>query len=129
MIYLDNGPNDSASRIQFLKRMMQFANWSGLEIRLVYYPPYHSKYKPVERWRSALERKFCGVLLNCASFMLECARCMTWKSKFPEVNELPGNNYPTGVKLTRKQMQPWKVRLERSAQLPKYDIMIRTHNV
>ena len=47
VIYLDNGPNNNGRRTQFLKRMVQFADWSGLEIRLVYYPPYHSKYNPV----------------------------------------------------------------------------------
>jgi hypothetical protein len=41
VIYLDNGPKNSGRRTQFLKRMVQFADWSGLEIRLVYYPPYH----------------------------------------------------------------------------------------
>jgi hypothetical protein len=56
VIYLDNGPKNSGRRTQFLKRMVQFADWSGLEIHLVYYPPYHSKYNPVERCWSALER-------------------------------------------------------------------------
>ena len=46
VIYLDNGPDNSGRRTQFLKRMVQFADWSGLVIRLVYYPPYHSKYNP-----------------------------------------------------------------------------------
>jgi hypothetical protein len=39
VIYLDNGPKNSGTRTQFLKRMVEFADWSGLEIRLVYYPP------------------------------------------------------------------------------------------
>jgi Rhodopirellula transposase DDE domain len=38
VISLDNGPKNSGRRTQFLKRMVQFADWSGLEIRLVYYP-------------------------------------------------------------------------------------------
>ena len=47
--YLDNGPHNFSYRTQFLKRMIEFADWAGLEIRLVYYPPYHSKYNPIER--------------------------------------------------------------------------------
>ncbi len=43
VIYLDNGPENSGRRTQFLKRLVQFADWSGLVLRLVYYPPYHSK--------------------------------------------------------------------------------------
>jgi hypothetical protein len=60
VIYLDNGPKNSGRRTQFLKRMVQFADWSGLEIHLVYYPPYHSKYNPIERCWSALEQKWNG---------------------------------------------------------------------
>ncbi len=124
VIYLDNGPNNSGRRTQFLKRMVQFADWSGLEVRLVYYPPYHSKYNPVERCWSALERKWSGALLNCVRFVLECAQRMTWNGKHPEIQELPGE-YPLGVKLSRKEMKPWEARLERSPALPKYDITIK----
>jgi len=74
VIYLDNGPKNSGRRTQFLKRMVQFADWSGLEVRLVYYPPYHSKYNPVERCWSALERKWRGVLLSSLGVILWCAR-------------------------------------------------------
>jgi len=59
--------------------MIQFADWSGLEIRLVYYPPYHSKYNRIERCWSSLEKKWNGVLLNGVEVVLQCARRMTWK--------------------------------------------------
>jgi Rhodopirellula transposase DDE domain len=36
VISLDNGPKNSGRRTQFLKRMIQFADWSRLEIRLMY---------------------------------------------------------------------------------------------
>ena len=124
VIYLDNGPNNSGSRTQFLKRMVQFADWSGLEVRLIYYPPYHSKYNPVERCWSAVERKWNGLLLSCISIVLACARRMTWKGKHPEIAQLPGE-YALGVKLSRKEMEPWEARLERSPTLPKYDITIK----
>ena len=124
VIYMDNGPNNSGRRTQFLKRMVQFADWSGLEVRLVYYPPYHSKYNPVERCWSALEGKFSGVLLSCVSIVLWCAARMAWKRQHPEIAQLPGD-YPSGVKLSRKEMEPWEARLDRSPKLPKYDITIR----
>ena len=58
VIYLDNGPNNSGSRTQFLKRMIEFADWSGWEIRWVYYPPYHSKYNPIESRRAGIGRSW-----------------------------------------------------------------------
>jgi Rhodopirellula transposase DDE domain len=124
VIYLDNGPKNSGRRTQFLKRMVQFADWSGLEVRLVYYPPYHSKYNRIERCWSSLEKKWNGVLLNGVGVVLQCARRMTWKGHHPSVRLLDGV-YPDGVRLTAKEMRPYEARLQRSTALPKYDITIK----
>jgi Rhodopirellula transposase DDE domain len=124
VIYLDNGPNNSGSRTQFLKRMIEFADWSGLVIRLVYYPPYHSKYNPIERCWSALEQKWGGALLNGLKVILHQALRMTWKGIHPVVKRLHGH-YPAGVCLTKKEMKPYEARLQRSKTLPKYDITIK----
>jgi hypothetical protein len=90
VIYLANGPQNSGRRTQCLKRMVQFADWSGLAIRLVYYPPYHSKYHPIERCWSALEKQWNGVLLNGLKVVLRCALRMTWKGRQPTVRGLHG---------------------------------------
>ena len=124
VIYLDNGPKNSGRRTQFLRRMVEFADWSGLEIRLVYYPPYHSKYNPVERCWAALERKWRGGLLTSPEVILGYARRMTWQGEPPSVDTLSGE-FPGGVTLTKAEMRPVEARLERSASLPKYDITIR----
>jgi hypothetical protein len=50
VINLDNGPSVGSHRTQFLKRLVEFSANSGLTIRLIYYPSYHSKYNPVEHW-------------------------------------------------------------------------------
>ena len=123
VISLDNGPKNSGRRTQFLRRMVEFADWSGLEVRLVYFPPYHSKYNPIERCWSALERKWNGVLLDRLKVVLQCALRMTWKGHHPPVRRLEGV-YPDGVRLTAKEMRPYEARLRRSATLPKYDIVI-----
>jgi transposase len=124
IIYLDNGPNNSGTRTQFLKRMIEFADWSGLEIRLVYYPPYHSKYNPIERCWSTLEQKWGGALLNRLKVILQEALRMVWKGRHPTVRRLHGE-YPDGVRLSKKEMRPYEARLERSATLPRYDITIK----
>lgn len=102
VIYLDNGPNNSGSRTQFLKRMIEFADWSGLRIRLVYYPPYHSKYNPIERCWSSLEHKWGGALLNALKVILQHALRMTWKGQHPTVKRLHGH-YPGGVRIPKKK--------------------------
>jgi hypothetical protein len=124
VLYLDNGPKNSGSRTQFLKRMVEFADWSGLEVRLVYYPPYHSKYNRIERCWSALEQKWGGALLNGLKVILQYALRMTWKGRHPVVKRLHGH-YPAGVRLSKKEMKPYEARLQRSEALPKYDITIK----
>ena len=124
MIYLDNGPKNSGRRTQFLKRMVQFADWSGLVVRLVYYPPYHSKYNPIERCWSALEKKWNGVLLTGLMTVLACALRMTWRGRHPTVRCLAGD-YPDGVRVPAKEMKTYEARLERSKTLPAYDITIK----
>jgi hypothetical protein len=124
VIYLDNGPKNSGTRTQFLKRMVEFVDWSGLEVRLVYYPPYHSKYNPIERCWSILEQKWGGALLTSLKVILDYAGRMVWRGQHPSVATLEGD-YPDGVRLTKSQMKPIEARLERSKHLPKYDILIR----
>ncbi|NJM66326.1 MAG: hypothetical protein HC851_12025 [Acaryochloris sp. RU_4_1] len=46
---VDNGSESSGVRTQFLNRMVAFADSTGKTIQLLYYPPYHSKYNPIER--------------------------------------------------------------------------------
>ncbi len=124
VIYLDNGPKNSGVRTQFLKRMIEFSDWSGLEVHLVYYPPYHSKYNPIERCWSSLHQKWNGVLLKCWDVVQACALRMTWKQQHPAVfkNE---NEYPTGVIVPKPEMMQLNKRLQRSETLRKYDILIK----
>jgi transposase len=124
VIYLDNGPSSSGRRRQWLKRMVQLADWSGLEIRLVYYPPYHSKYNRVERCWSSLEKKWNGTLLNCWEAIRDGALRMTWYGEHPVVKQLLGK-YEKKVRVSAKEWKEYESRLQRSATLPIYDITIK----
>ena len=99
-------------------RLVQFADWSGLVLRLVYYPPYHSKYNPIERCWSSLERKWNGVLLNCWEIIRACALRMLWRGRHPTVECLTGT-YPKKVSVPEAEMKGYNARLQRSATLPK----------
>ncbi|MDD5034824.1 MAG: hypothetical protein PHE55_08705 [Methylococcaceae bacterium] len=124
VIDLDNGPKNSGTRTQFLKRMIEFVDGSGLEVRLVYYPPYHSKYNPIERYGSSLQKKWNGVLLTRWEVVRDRALRMTWKQQHPTVHRLTGT-YATGVRVPASEMKIHNERLERSKTLPKYDVTIK----
>jgi hypothetical protein len=55
-IKVDNGSENSGIRTQFLKRMGDFADQIQKSIQLLYFPPYHSKYNPIERCWGILEQ-------------------------------------------------------------------------
>lgn len=124
MVYLDNGPKNSGVTRKFLRRMVQFADWSGLEVRLVYYPPYHSKYNPVERCWSALQRKWNGVLLTCWNVVRVCALRMTWHGQPPRIHKIE-DPYDDDEPVTNAEMKHINARLERSQTLTNYDITIK----
>ena len=121
---MDNGPESSGVRTQFLHRMVQFADQIGKPIQLLYYPPYHSKYNPIERCWGILELHWNGALLRDVDTMLAWAQSMTWRGSPPAV-ELTHKEYARGVTLSKKAMQAVECRLERHPKLPKWDILIR----
>lgn len=123
-IKMDNGPESSGRRTQFLQRMVTFCDAIGKPIQLLYYPPYHSKYNPIERCWGILELHWNGTKLVDVEPMLEWAKSMTWKGIHPVV-ELSRKVYQKGIALGKKTMQAVESRLERHPELPKWDILIR----
>lgn len=124
-IKLDNGPESSGVRTQFLKRLVDFVDHTGKNVQLLYYPPYHSKYNPIERCWGILEQHWNGAKLVTAETMLEWAKSMTWKGIQPVV-KLSKTIYQKGVSLTKVAMQTIEAKLERNPILPKWDILIRS---
>jgi Rhodopirellula transposase DDE domain len=120
---MDNGPESSGVRTQFLHRMVQLVDTIGKPLQLLYYPPYHSKYNPIERCWGILELHWNGTQLLNVETMLEWARRMTWKGIKPVV-ELSRKVYAKGVTLSKTAMQAVEVRLERNPLLPKWDVLI-----
>jgi transposase len=124
VIDLDNGPEIASNRTQFMKRMVEFADRNNLEVVLVYYPPYHSKYNPIERCWGILEMHWNGSLLDSVDTVLAWARTMTWKATRPIVHLLE-KTYETGVRLAKTAFKLIEARLQRDESLPKYCVRIQ----
>jgi transposase len=124
LINLDNGPENHSRRTQFMQRLVEFVQHSRLTVRLAYYPPYHSKYNPVERCWGILEQHWNGALLDSVESVIEYASTMTWKGKSPVVT-LVTTTYQTGVKLTKEAMTVLETHFERFPSLEKWFVDIR----
>ena len=101
---MDNGPESSGRRTQFLSRMVQLADVINKPIQLLYYPPYHSKYNPIERCWGILELKWNGAKLIDVDTMLGWAKEMTWKGLHPVV-ALSRKVYEKGISLSKMAME------------------------
>ena len=123
VINLDNGPECHSRRSQFLKRVVAFARKYRLVVQLAYYPPYHSKYNPIERCWGILEMHWNGSLLDSTEAVLGFARSMRWKGKHPTVNVVE-TDYATGVKLTAEEMKRLEAEVIRLPSLEKWFVTI-----
>lgn len=123
VINQDNGPENNSRRTQFMNRMVAFAHQSKLNIYLAYYPPYHSKYNPVERTFGWLEKHWNGSLLDSLETVLNFAKTLTFKGKQPIVSFVE-EIYQTGVKLTESQMAKVEEQIERLPALEKWFVSI-----
>ncbi len=123
LINLDNGPENQSRRTQFMQRLLAFVQQYHLTIRLAYYPPYHSKYNPIERCWGILEQHWNGALLDSVDAVIQYARTMTWKGTHPVVT-LVTTIYQIGVKLTKEAMDAVETHLQRLPSLEKWFVDI-----
>lgn len=124
----DNGPENHSRRTQFMKRIVEFARKYQLNLRLAYYPPYHSKYNPIERTWGVLENHWNGSLLDEISTALNFVQTMKWKGASPIV-ELVTQTYQTGVKLTKLEMEQVENQIHRLPELGKWFVDIFDNSV
>jgi len=85
VINQDNGPECQSRRTQFMSRIVQLADNFQLIIQLAYYPPYHSKYNPIERVWGILENYWNGSLLDSVYAVFRFAQNMTYNGVHPVV--------------------------------------------
>jgi hypothetical protein len=123
IVELDNGPENNSQRTQFLYRIAQFAREYRLLVQLCYYPPYHSKYNPIERCWGILEGYWCGEILNSEEIILGLAGQMTYNGIHPTVHRVSGE-YTTGVKRTKQEMKVVEMQIDRLPGLEKWFVDI-----
>lgn len=122
-----NGPENHSRRTQFMNRITQFVDHYSLMVQLAYYPPYHSKYNPIERVWGHLEKHWNGSLLDSVQTVVNFACSFRFKQLQPCVN-LVSKIYKTGVKLTQKEMNLLEQRFERLPRLEKWFVRISPLN-
>jgi len=127
VINQDNGPENHPRRgapwAQFMARLTQFADHFQITLHLACYPPYHSKYNPIERVWGALEQHWNGSLLDSFLTILNFARSLLYKGQQPIVQFIE-KTYQSGVKLSKQLMAALERRFQRLPGLEKWFVSI-----
>lgn len=123
VINSDNGPECNSHRTQYIKRIVDLAVDKDIKVDLAYYPPYHSKYNPVERVWGILENHWNGEILDSVDKVLGFAGTMTWNGNNPVVKMVKGT-YEIGVKVGKEAMKKYEAMMKRLPGLEKWFVEI-----
>jgi transposase len=123
LLNLDNGPENNSYRTQFIARLADFANKTRLVLTLAYYPPYQSKYNPVERCWGVLENHWSGEILDSLEAVVGMASTMTYNG-VRAVVRVVDRIYDRGVRVSKAAMSDINKQVYRAAQIPKYLVTI-----
>ena len=97
-------------------------------VRIIYYPPYHSKYNSIERYWAGLEKSWNGYLLDTVDTVVKRAGNFFWKG-LRTVTRLLDAAYEKGIKVSGNEKLELEQRLQRSAILHWWDIAIHPKTV
>lgn len=124
VILLDNGPDNSGVRTAFLKALVDLSDKYQIEIELVYYPPYHSKYNPIERLWARLEMMWNGMLLSTKHICMKVMERLTWKNVKAKVKYIT-KEYEKGIVYSKEEMNQYEgINIHRNVELKKWSILI-----
>ena len=108
---------------RFLERIVGFSQKINMPIQLVYYPPYHSKYNPIERVWAALENYWKPLILDTVENTINIAKQITWKGNKPIVSCID-KVYPLGITLSKEELEMINPYIQRNAELAQWDVLI-----
>lgn len=102
LVLCDGGGSNGSRNSLFKAEMQKLANEAGLKFRLAHYPPYCSKYNPIEhRFFPTVTRAWSGIMLDSAKTAkrLVNSRGTQLKSGLRVVANIVQRTFETGKKL------------------------------
>lgn len=102
LILVDGGGSNASANRLFKQEMQGIADELGCEIRIAHYPPYCSKYNPIEHKLFPLITKaWSGVMLDSVDTMctLVKERCQNWKSELKVNIDKIDKSFKKGVRV------------------------------
>jgi hypothetical protein len=128
LLLCDGGGSNSASQYLFKADLQRLADELGLEIRVAHYPPYASKYNPIEhRLFPHLTRACQGVIFHTIDLVKELMEKATTKTGLRVTVDILDKMYQTGRKCAASFKQNMPIVFD--AVLPKWNYKAVPNNV
>ena len=124
VINLDNWPEQRSNRTQFMKRLVDLAISKKIIIHLAYYPPYHSKYNPIEHVFWTLEQYWNWIILDSIEKTIKVVKNMIYGWKKPVSVQIINKIYEKWVTIKKNLRKNYENFLIKSEKLPKWDVII-----
>jgi hypothetical protein len=102
LILADGGGSNSSRHHVFKESLQNLSNEIGIELRMAHYPPYTSKWNPIEhRVFPHITRSLSGVILVNISILKELIKKTTTKSGLKVFARVSKKIYKTGKKVAK----------------------------
>ncbi len=103
LLLCDGGGSNSARHYLFKQDLQKLANELGIEIRIAHYPPYTSKYNPIEhRLFPHVTRACQGVIFRCVEIVQELIAKTKTSTGLRVFATILDGFYQTGRKVTEE---------------------------
>jgi hypothetical protein len=123
LLLCDAGGANSYRHHIFRHRLQGFATATGLSVIVCHYPPYCSKWNPIEhRLFSQVHKAMEGVVFDSYQTVQKCVERTTTKTGLTVVVRLNLKAYPTGLKIDKAQID--QARIAYHPQIPELNYRI-----
>ncbi|OGV20539.1 MAG: transposase [Lentisphaerae bacterium GWF2_38_69] len=120
MILCDCGGSNNARYYIFKAQLQELANEIGIEIRIAPYPPYTSKYNPIEhRLFPHVTRACKGLIFDSIKTIKEAISQTTTKTGLEVLVDVTEKIYKTGLKVKEEFKKNMKIIFDKL--LPKWN--------
>lgn len=103
IIFLDNGPENSSRRMLWIKCLIDLLKKYNISIKLVYYPPYSSKYNPIERYWARLQLSWSGLIINTVDKLIKMINKVKWNGVYTQAT-LVNKEYKKGISIDKEEI-------------------------
>ena len=114
LILADGGGSNSCRHHVFKESLQTLSNELGIELRMAHYPPYTSKWNPIEhRLFPHITRSLSGVILVSISILKELIKKTKTKSGLKVFTRISKKIYETGKKVTNDFYEYANIKFDR----------------